>query len=117
LRDTVDIGSYPFEIPLGALLPVRIDNLLPACKNIGTTRITNGAYRVHSVEWSIGEAVGALAGFALKRKLPPRAVRADRDRLAEFQAVLEDLGVLIRWPQCGALTPKSRRGYRPPIRA
>jgi len=30
-----------------------------ACKNIGTTRITNGAYRVHTVEWSIGEAAGA----------------------------------------------------------
>jgi hypothetical protein len=116
LRDTVDIDSYPFEIPLGALLPVRIDNLLPACKNIGTTRITNGAYRVHSVEWSIGEAAGALAGFALTSKLPPRAIRKSPDRLAEFQALLEDLGVPIRWPEYGALTPKSRRGYRPPMR-
>ncbi len=116
LRDTVDIDSYPFEIPLGALLPVRLDNLLPACKNIGTTRITNGAYRVHCVEWSIGEAVGALAAFALKRKVPPRAVRADPDRLAEFQALLWDLGVPIRWPEFGALTPRSRRGYRPPPR-
>ena len=55
-RDTVDIDSFPFEIPLGALIPVRTDNLIPACKNIGTTRITSGAYRVHPVEWSIGEA-------------------------------------------------------------
>jgi hypothetical protein len=66
-RNTVDIDSYPFQIPLGALLPVRVDNLLPACKNLGTTRITNGAYRVHPVEWSIGEASGALAAFALGR--------------------------------------------------
>jgi hypothetical protein len=48
-------------------------------------------------------------------KLPPRAIRKSADRLAEFQALLEDLGVPIRWPEYGALTPKSRRGYRPPM--
>ncbi|HKU96281.1 MAG TPA: FAD-dependent oxidoreductase [Vineibacter sp.] len=113
-RDTVDIDSYPFEIPLGALLPVRVDNLLPACKNIGTTRITSGAYRVHPVEWSIGEAVGALAAFALRQGIPPRGVRASGERLTDFQALLSDLGVPLRWPVYGALTPRTRRGYRPP---
>ena len=114
VRDTVDIDSYPFEIPLGALLPVRVENLLPACKNLGTTRVTSGAYRVHAVEWSIGEASGALAAFALSHRLPPRAVRARRDRLAALQSLLEDLGAPIRWPLYGALTPLTRRGYRPP---
>ncbi|MFO1159485.1 MAG: FAD-dependent oxidoreductase [Reyranellaceae bacterium] len=113
-RDTVDIDSYPFEIPLGALLPVRVDNLLPACKNLGTTRITSGAYRVHPVEWSIGEAAGTLAAFALKNRVPPRAVRADAERLAALQDLLIDNGVPIRWPAFGALTPRTRRGYRPP---
>ncbi len=113
-RDTVDIDAYPFEIPLGALLPARVDNLLPACKNIGTTRITSGAYRVHPVEWSIGEAAGALAAVALHRNLPPRGVRADAGRLADFQSTLADLGVPLRWPVYGALTPYTRRGYRPP---
>uniref|UniRef100_UPI0013DD3612 FAD-dependent oxidoreductase n=1 Tax=Stenotrophomonas maltophilia TaxID=40324 RepID=UPI0013DD3612 len=75
----------PFEIPLGALLPVRVENLLPACKNLGTTRITSGAYRVHVVEWSIGEAVGTLAAYAVKHGVPPRAVRADAGRLAGLQ--------------------------------
>lgn len=112
-RDTVDIDSYPFEIPLGALLPVRIDNLLPACKNIGTTRITNGAYRVHVVEWSIGEAVGTLAAYALAKGEPPRAVRADGRMLSELQSLLEANGAPLRWPVFGALTPRSRRGYRP----
>ncbi|MGL4289866.1 MAG: FAD-dependent oxidoreductase [Phreatobacter sp.] len=113
-RDTVDIDSYPFEIPLGALLPVRVENLLPACKNLGTTRITSGAYRVHVVEWSIGEAVGTLAAYAVKHGVPPRAVRADAGRLADLQSLLEDVGAPIRWPRFGALTPSSRRGYRPP---
>ena len=71
----IDFGSLPFQIPLGALLPVRMENLLPANKNIGTTHITNGCYRLHPVEWSIGEAAGMLVTYALKRKLIPRAVR------------------------------------------
>jgi FAD dependent oxidoreductase len=93
---------------------VRVDNLLPACKNLGTTRITNGAYWVHPVEWSIGEASGALAAFALGRKVPPRAVRADAGLLAEFQQALRALGVMLEWPEYGALTATRRAGYRPP---
>ena len=101
-RNTVDIDSYPFQIPLGALLPVRVDNLLPACKNLGTTRITNGAYRVHATEWSIGEASGALAAFALVRNLPPRAVRADPAcwRISSDAEARRD----AEWPVYGALT-------------
>jgi hypothetical protein len=111
-RNTVDIDSFPFQIPLGALLPVRVDNLLPACKNLGTTRITNGAYRVHPVEWSIGEAAGSLAAFALERGEPPRAVRAQLPLLQDFQRMLAQQGVLLEWPRFGALTPGMRVGYQ-----
>jgi FAD-dependent oxidoreductase family protein len=116
-RDTVDIDTFPFEIPLGALLPVRVKNLIPACKNIGTTRITNGAYRVHTVEWSIGEAAGALAAFALSRDVPVAAVRDDAAILEDFQALLQNIGVLLHWPRYDVLSPRSRRGYRPPAAA
>ena len=95
---------------------MRVDNLLPACKNLGTTRITNGAYRVHPVEWSIGEASGALAAFAFGRKVPPRGVRADAELLADFQRTLSGLGVMLEWPVYGALTATRRAGYRPPPR-
>lgn len=111
-RNTVDIDAFPFQIPLGALLPQRVENLLPACKNLGTTRITNGAYREHATEWSIGEASGTLAAFALARSLPPRAVRSDERLLAEFQRLLESQGVLLAWPGFGALTPTRRVGYQ-----
>ena len=46
---------------------VRMENLLPAGKNLGTTHITNGCYRVHPVEWNIGESAGALAASLLQR--------------------------------------------------
>ena len=57
----IDFETLPFQIPLGALIPKRIENLIPACKNIGTTHVTNGCYRLHPVEWGIGEAAGLLA--------------------------------------------------------
>lgn len=98
-RTYVDIGCYPFQIPLGALIPVETDNLLPANKNIGTTHISNGAYRLHPVEWSIGEAVGALAAQCLERGLTPREVRARPGELRRYQRLLADeLGVTLEWP-------------------
>jgi hypothetical protein len=94
----IDIASLPFQIPLGALLPVRVENLLPACKNLGVTHITNGCYRLHPVEWNIGESAGLLAAFCLERKLLPRQVRADRNRLDEFQRLLRRQGIELAWP-------------------
>ena len=89
----------PFQIPLGALVPVRIDNLLAAAKNLATTHVTNGAYRLHPVEWNIGEAAGQLAAFCARTGAPPRAVRAEPARLAAFQAELVGAGVELRWPE------------------
>jgi hypothetical protein len=92
----IDVASLPFQIPLGALLPVRVENLLPACKNIGTTHITNGCYRLHPVEWNIGEVAGTLAAFCLERQITPRAVR--QNHLADFQQRLIQQGVELAWP-------------------
>ena len=98
----IDISSLPFQIPLGALIPVRVENLLPACKNIGTTHITNGCYRLHPVEWNIGEAAGLLAAFCLSRETPPHAVYESPGLLADFQALLVRQGIELDWPSLRA---------------
>ena len=106
-RTYVDISSYPFQIPLGALIPVRVENLLPACKNLGVTHITNGCYRLHPVEWNIGEAAGALAAYCLDRGLTPRQVRNTEGQLADFQTLLMDkLGFVLEWPEYARITPR-----------
>ena len=94
----IDLPSRPFEIPLGALIPRRLENLLPAGKNVGTTHITNGAFRLHPVEWNIGEAAGRLAAFCLDRASRPRAIRTNPELLAEFQTLLTNGGVELHWP-------------------
>ncbi|MEV4776222.1 FAD-dependent oxidoreductase [Microbacterium sp. LWH12-1.2] len=95
----IDVECAPFEIPLGALVPVRLRNFLPAAKNIGTTHITNGAYRLHPVEWNIGESAGELAAFCLEGALDPGAVLADRALIIAFQARLVEAGIEIHWPE------------------
>jgi glycine/D-amino acid oxidase-like deaminating enzyme len=95
----LDVASAPFQIPLGALLPVRVRNLVAAAKNIGTTHITNGAYRLHPVEWNIGEAAGALAAYCVRRNQPPHAVREKSDLLDEYQSLLVRRGIELAWPE------------------
>ena len=93
----IDFHSLPFEIPLGSLLPQRMTNLLPANKNIGTTHITNGCYRLHPVEWSIGEAVGCLIAYTDKKNIPFKAVRENRELLSDFQSNIIKQGIETKW--------------------
>ena len=93
----IDFDSLPFQIPLGALIPERMENLIPANKNIGTTHITNGCYRLHPVEWNIGESAGSLAAFALNRKIIPAAVREKKNILEEFQNLIRSQGIETHW--------------------
>ena len=95
----IDVSSLPFQIPLGALIPRRVENLLPACKNLGTTHITNGCYRLHPVEWNIGESVGALAAFCQTNRKLPRQVHTDGALLKQFQEMLAKEGVPLSWPK------------------
>ncbi|MGC8761400.1 MAG: FAD-dependent oxidoreductase [Bryobacteraceae bacterium] len=95
----IDVSSLPFQIPLGALIPKRMENLLPAAKNLGVTHITNGCYRLHPVEWNVGESAGALAAHCVLRGLRPRQVRNTAKLLREFQDSLVEQGVEIAWPK------------------
>jgi hypothetical protein len=77
---------------------VRVENLIAAAKNIGTTHITNGCYRVHPVEWGIGEAAGALAAFCVRERVRPAEVHESPDQLAHLQAALRRQGAELAWP-------------------
>jgi hypothetical protein len=87
--------TRPFQIPLGALLPIRLANLIAGAKNIGRTHLTNGCYRLHPVEWNIGESAGALAAYALHHGMTPAEVRSSA--LRAFQRSLLDEGVPLAW--------------------
>jgi FAD dependent oxidoreductase len=94
----IDVPAAPFQIPLGALIPQREGNLLAGAKNIGTTHVTNGCYRLHPVEWNIGEAAGLLAAHCLAGSVSPTEVHRDARELASFQERLMSEGVELQWP-------------------
>jgi hypothetical protein len=93
----IDTPSVPFQIPLGAMIPQRMENLIPACKNIGTTHISNGCYRLHPVEWSIGEAAGSLCANSINRKTIPRSIRNTPQELKDFQSLMVKNGTILEW--------------------
>ena len=94
---TMYAPTLPFQIPLGALVPERITNLIAACKNIGTTHLSNGATRLHPVEWAVGEAAGVLAVFCLQKDRLPREVWASEALTGELQHALLQGGAPLAW--------------------
>jgi len=90
-------GTKPFQIPLGALIPKDCDNLLAACKNIGVTHISNGAYRLHPIEWAIGTACGALARLAKSQGKSIRKFFDDKQLTFSLQKHLIEAGSPVYW--------------------
>lgn len=114
--DTVGIGHYwldihpggsgepgrfmetkPFQIPAGALVPQGLSNLLAGCKNIGVTHLTNGAYRLHPIEWAIGEAAGTLAALCVQSSIDGQTIIQSRTSLRRLQHTLLRCGAPICW--------------------
>ena len=89
--------TRPFQIPLGSLLPFYPGNLLAAGKTLGTTHLTNGAYRLHPVEWAVGEAAGALAASCLAEQCTPLETLQTRTLLRRFQLKLVQNGAPLGW--------------------
>ena len=64
-----------FQIPMGALIPVKLNGLLAAEKNISVSRVVNGSTRLQPVTMLTGQAAGALAALSVQKKTDPRNIR------------------------------------------
>lgn len=92
------IPTYPYEIPLRALIPNKLTNLLAGCKNIGTTHITNGCYRLHPTEWNIGEVAGYLSSYMIDKGMTGQEVAASPKTVQAFQQLIAQQGIQLHWP-------------------
>ena len=90
-------AALPFTIPLGALVPIQTDGLILSAKSLGTTHITNSAYRMHGTEWAIGEAGGHLAALALAQGIEVREVVQTPRFKRQLQGQLTRAGIPIFW--------------------
>lgn len=94
--------AYPFQIPLSAMIPQKIDNMLVVGKSIATSHIAAAAYRVHSFEWSSGAAAGVTASLALEKGILPYEFTegfAFRNKaLQELRQILDSSGNPTQFP-------------------
>ena len=68
-------GQIPsFSVPLGVVIPVHTEDLLVADKAISVSWEMNGATRLQPVVMELGQAAGALAALAVKKRVHPSEV-------------------------------------------
>ena len=63
-----------FNIPIGALIPAKVDGLVVADKAISVSNIINGATRLQPCVMLTGQAAGALAAVSVKNNKPVREI-------------------------------------------
>lgn len=80
----------PISIPLGSLLPVRVDNLLAAGRNLSCDWQSHNLLREVPVCWVIGQGAGVAAAVAVKARTRVRDVD-----VAEVQRQLRAQGVRL----------------------
>ena len=84
-------GKIPsFSVPMGVLVPVRVEDFLVADKAVSTSWEMNGGTRLQPVVMGLGQAAGALAAIAVKTGRHPSEVPA-----SEVQSVLLDHGCYL----------------------
>jgi hypothetical protein len=84
-------GQIPsFSVPLGVVIPVKVEDLLLADKSISVSWEMNGATRLQPVVTGLGQAAGTLAALAVKKGCHPSEVP-----VPEVQAALLDQGCYL----------------------
>ncbi len=92
-----DRGTFP----LRGLVPVEMNGLIGAGKNIGVSSVVQSAIRLHGQVMNVGQAGATLAWLCLRDGVEPRDVAGDFARVRELQLRLArgcgGPGVLL-WP-------------------
>ncbi len=92
--------AMPLPIPLEALIPVGVDNLLIGGKSIAGSHIINAMTRVHQGEWAVGAAAGSTAAWLLREAQPndltPAQILAT-NQVSDLQAYLVQQKLRYTW--------------------
>jgi len=87
--------------PLRGLVPVEVDGLVGAGKNIGVSSVVQSAIRLHGQMMHVGQAGGTLAALCLREGTQPRVIAGDLAKIREVQLRLVrgagGPGILL-WP-------------------
>lgn len=87
----IHFPSIPsFSIPLGALIPEKIDGLIVSDKAISVSNIINGSTRLQPCVLLTGQAAGALAALSVQHKQHVREIN-----IRKLQQTLLDAGAFL----------------------
>jgi len=87
--------------PLRGLVPVAMDGLIGAGKNIGVSSVVQSAIRLHGQMMHVGQAGATLAWLSLRDGVEPRVVASDVERVRELQLrLVRGVGGpgIVLWP-------------------
>lgn len=90
----------PLQIPIEAMIPQGVDNVLIGGKSIAVSHIVNGVTRVHYGEWSVGAAAGATAGWMIRYGQPADLAPAQivvTGQMPTLQQFLVTQGLRFTW--------------------
>jgi hypothetical protein len=79
-----------YTIPYGCFVPLKIDGLLLAGRNISGTHMALSNYRVMPICANMGQAAGVAASLCVKKGIVPRGLA-----IKDLQARLSSLGVTL----------------------
>lgn len=77
-----------YTIPYGCFVPLKVENLYLAGRNISGTHMAHSNFRVMPICANMGQAVGVAAAMCVKEKVTPRALDAKK-----VQKRMVELGV------------------------
>jgi FAD dependent oxidoreductase len=79
-----------YNVPLGALIPQKMDGLIVAEKGISVSNVVNGTTRLQPVVMLTGQAAGVLAALSVMQKKQPRniGVRSVQNKLLQAGAYI-----------------------------
>lgn len=83
-------GIYSFNIPLGALIPEKLNGMVVCEKGISVSNLANGSTRLQPCVLLTGQSAGVLAALAIQSNLEPRqvAVRSVQNTLLDCKVFL-----------------------------
>lgn len=82
-------GTLP-TVPLGALIPMGMANIMVAGRCVSSDRLANSALRVQASCMAMGQAAGAAAALAVQKQTTPGALP-----LNELKALLKKHGAIL----------------------
>jgi hypothetical protein len=89
-------GINPYGIPLGVMVPKKVDGLLVASRSASYDAVAHGSARTVPVGMALGQAAGVAAKLAIEKKVTFREMAHSDEMIREIRDILTKQGVDLR---------------------